>query len=311
MDNVYTHQPVLLPELIEGLVIRKSGYYIDATFGRGGHSKAILDCIDVAGRLLAIDKDPAAVDFARTHFAHDARFRIQQGSFAELEKFTMAENCLGNVDGILLDLGVSSPQLDDPERGFSFMRDGPLDMRMDTTQGLTVAEWLTTTNETTLANILFEYGEERFSRRIAKAILTEQKNSPIITTLRLAEIIKKANPAWERDKHPATRSFQALRIFINQELMELPLVLEQCLTVLKTGGRMAIISFHSLEDRIVKQFIRSHEKGNELSRQLPIPDRQLNMRLRSVGRAIKPSAAEITRNPRSRSAVLRIAEKIK
>lgn len=311
MPHSFAHQPVLMPELLEGLNISSSGIYIDATFGRGGHSRAILNCLASQGRLFTIDKDPAAIAYAKANFNNDNRFYIQQGSFTELYDLAVKHNCVGKVDGIVLDLGVSSPQLDDPERGFSFMRDGPLDMRMDPSQGINAAKWLATVKEEVLANVIYMYGEERYSRRIAKAIVQARQESPITTTKRLAEIVATAHPAWEQHKHPATRTFQALRIFINKELDELRTVLTQCLTVLKVGGRLGVISFHSLEDRIVKQFIQQQAKGDSFLSQLPIIDQQLNMRARSIGKAIKPSAAEKQRNPRSRSAVLRIMEKIK
>lgn len=310
MPGALNHKPVLLPELLMVLAIKINGTYVDATFGRGGHSQAILERLGDQGRLIAIDRDPEAIQYAKEKI-HDKRFCIKRGAFSELEKIAHEENIVGKVDGIIVDLGVSSPQLDDAKRGFSFRLEGPLDMRMDPEKNISVTELLAHVKEEKLANILFEYGEERFSRRIAKAIITARNEAPITTTLRLAEIVAKANPAWERDKHPATRSFQALRIFVNDELDELKKLLKQSLDVLNIGGRLAVISFHSLEDRIVKEFIRCESQGSDIIKHLPIPDRQRNNKLRSLGKVIKPSAAEIDTNPRSRSAKLRIAERIK
>jgi 16S rRNA (cytosine1402-N4)-methyltransferase len=310
MTSYNQHQAVLLSEVLQGLAIKPDGIYIDATFGRGGHSRAILDQLSSAGQLLAIDKDLSACAYAKQHFADDSRFSIQHGSFTQLINFVTQNNWLGKVNGILLDLGVSSPQLEEPQRGFSFLRDGPLDMRMDTTQPLDASTWINSASETDISDVLHNYGEERFARRIARAIVRERQISPINTTQRFAEIVTAANPAWERHKHPATRSFQALRIFINHELDELTNVLTQCLEALTIGGRLAVISFHSLEDRLVKHFIRDQVRGDKLPKHLPIRHQQLQQRLRSVGRAIKPSATEIQQNPRARSAVLRLAEKL-
>lgn len=304
------HQPVLLPEVVQGLAIKPDGIYVDATFGRGGHSRAILEHLGPAGLLLAIDKDLDACAYAKKIFAEENRFSIEQGSFARISQFVAERNWQGKINGILLDLGMSSPQLENPARGFSFLRDGPLDMRMDTTQSLDASRWLTEVSEAELSRVLFEYGEEKFARRIAKAIIRERALSPITTTQRFAEIVSAANPAWERHKHPATRSFQALRIFINHELEDLTNALNQCLDILAPGGRLAVISFHSLEDRLVKHFIREQIRGNDLPKHLPIKHSEMQQRLRNIGRAVKPSAAEIEQNPRSRSAVLRIAEKI-
>lgn len=300
----------MLHEAIENLAIKPDGFYIDGTYGRGGHSDEILRQLSSSGRLYAFDKDPTAVRCAEQRHGNDARFKIYHEPFTSLYRVLNEQEQCGTVDGILLDLGVSSPQLDDAERGFSFMNDGPLDMRMDNSQGLTVAQWLVTADESELMHILFEYGEERFARRIARAIVTEQQQEPIVTTKRLAEIITVANPKWEHHKNPATRSFQALRIFINQELQQLQDVLTQCLQVLKVGGRLVVISFHSLEDRIVKDFFRPAQavKG------LPLTDAQLAELVsgfKPLSKAIKASATEVNENPRSRSAVLRVAEKVK
>jgi 16S rRNA (cytosine1402-N4)-methyltransferase len=303
------HQPVLLEEAIAALAIKPDGIYLDATFGRGGHSAAILAQLNAKGRLLAIDRDPEAVIYAQEKFANEKRFTLFQGAFSQLEQFAKAQNVVGKINGILMDLGVSSPQLDDAQRGFSFLQDGPLDMRMDTASGEPVATWLNRAKEADIAQVLFEYGEERFSRRIARAIVQERQAEPIQTTGRLAEIVKAANPAWEKHKHPATRAFQALRIFINKELTELQTGLEQALTVLACEGRLAVISFHSLEDRLVKQFIRKQTQGEQLPIDLPVVASTLQSKMKNLGR-IKPSAEEVAVNLRARSATLRVAEKL-
>lgn len=294
---------------MEGLHIHPNGIYIDATFGRGGHSKAILEKLDKTGKLFAIDKDSDAITAAKK--IDDPRFKIFQGSFAEIKNLTEKENILGFVDGILLDLGVSSPQFDDAARGFSFRLEGPLDMRMNKNQGVPLSKWLNTVTEEVLRETIKIYGEERFAKRIAKSIIEERDKKEITTTTELAEIVAKAHPAWEWGKHPATRTFQALRIFINNELEDLKIVLSQCLDLLKPGGRLLVISFHSLEDRIVKNFIQQEVHGDKNTRKLPLRETELNIRLRIIGKAIKPDAFEIEQNPRARSAVLRIVEKIK
>lgn len=305
------HRPVLLTEVIDGLAIKPDGIYIDGTFGRGGHSRAILERLGTEGRLLGIDKDPAAIAAAHQQFGNDPRFSIERGSFADMASFVAQRGWEGKVAGILLDLGVSSPQLDDAQRGFSFLRDGPLDMRMDPEQGISAAEWINTAREADIARVLFEYGEERFSRRIAKAIVRERTTTPFTTTGRLAAVIAEANPAWEREKHPATRSFQAIRIFINNELTDLQVCLEQTLDMLAVGGRLLVISFHSLEDRIVKRFMRNQAKGEELPKWAAVrPDQLKPPRLRLITKAIKPTEEESLENPRARSAVLRVGEKI-
>jgi 16S rRNA (cytosine1402-N4)-methyltransferase len=305
------HQPVLLTEVLENLAIKADGIYIDATFGRGGHAKAILQQLGKNGKLFAIDKDPAAINHAKQDpVFQDKRFYCEQGSFVMLKQLASQQNITGKVSGILLDLGVSSPQLDEAERGFSFLKDGPLDMRMDTTQGLTAAQWINSAKEKEIANVLFEYGEERFSRRIAAAIVKIREQQPITTTLQLAKIVADANPRWEKHKNPATRSFQAIRIFINPELQQLAQVLEQCIEILAIGGHLLVISFHSLEDRLVKQYIQKQSKGGEFPTRLPVLASEFHPRLKKIGRALKPSAEEIEQNPRARSAILRIAEKI-
>jgi 16S rRNA (cytosine1402-N4)-methyltransferase len=310
-DTLHQHVPVLLNEAVEHLVFAPDGIYVDATFGRGSHTRAILQRLNQQGRVIAFDKDPIAVAYAKQQI-HDARFTILHSSFAKLQEQLDNLNLQGQIHGILFDLGVSSPQLDDPERGFSFSRSGKLDMRMDTSSGIDALSWLATVDETTLAKVLWEYGEEKFSRRIARAIVMTRSTIPIETTGQLADLIVKAIPKTKKtwDKHPATRSFQAIRIMVNQELTELQQGLAQALTVLITGGRLAVISFHSLEDRIVKQFIKQQEQGQALPRGLPVKGKQFNAILRAIGKPVKPSLQEINNNPRARSAILRIAEKI-
>lgn len=311
MSDSEQHIPVLLTEAVTHLVTAKDGIYVDATFGRGSHSRAILAQLSAHGRLIAFDKDPEAIQFAKTHFASDERFQIEHASFASMQKVLSRLNVHGNITGVLFDLGVSSPQLDNPERGFSFSRSGRLDMRMDTTQGIDAATFIATVDEQALADILWQYGEEKASRRIARAIVLARAEKPITTTAELATVISSVLPRRynPHDRHPATRSFQAIRIAINDELNELPQGLEQAYNTLKIGGRIAAISFHSLEDRIVKQFIRRHEKAPESPRGLPIKASAFQPKLRSIGKATKPSEAETSQNPRARSAVLRIAEK--
>lgn len=304
------HTPVLLKEVIAGLEIKPDGLYIDGTFGRGGHSEALLERLSPTGRLLAIDKDPQAIAVGMARFGQDTRFSMERGSFAMMQALVTKHGWHGKVSGIFLDLGVSSPQLDDPQRGFSFLRDGPLDMRMDPDTGLSAAQWINSAPEKSIADVLFEYGEERFSRRIAKSIVRERQREPFNTTGRLAAVIAEANPAWERDKHPATRCFQAIRIFINNELAELKTCLEGALDILAPGGRLLVISFHSLEDRIVKRFMRSQTKGDELPIWVPVTSDQLQPKFRLIGKAIKPTGEESIENPRARSAVLRIGEKL-
>ena len=303
------HQPVMLEEALTGLAIKPNGIYVDGTFGRGGHSRAILSQL-TDGSLLAIDKDPQAVATAERDFAGDDRFQIRRGSFADMATFVEEQGRLGKVDGILLDLGVSSPQLDDAERGFSFKQSGPLDMRMDPDSGISAAQWLMEAEEKEIAHVLKEYGEERFAKRIASAIVKARREAPIETTSQLASIVAAANPKWEKGKDPATRSFQAIRIFINRELEDLQQCLSQVLDILKPGGRLVVISFHSLEDRIIKRFIREQSRGDQYPPDLPIAHIQLNRRMQPIGKAIKPGEAEQEQNVRSRSAVLRIAEKL-
>ena len=303
------HQAVLLQEAVEALVTTASGFYVDGTFGRGGHSRAVLSLLDSDGHLLAVDKDPAACAVAQQLTLSESRFEFYHGSFTQLPHQLRGMG-IGAVDGILLDLGVSSPQLDDSERGFSFMNDGPLDMRMDTTTGQTAAQWLSCVAEADLARVLREYGEERFSRRIAAAIVSARQEEAITTTAMLAKIVKEANPKWEKHKHPATRSFQAIRIYINRELEDLKDLLAAAIDLLCVGGRLVVISFHSLEDRLVKRFMRDMSRGEKVPMGVPIRDSELNRRMRIVGKAVKASVEEVSGNVRSRSAVLRVAEKI-
>lgn len=304
------HQPVLLQAVLEALDVRVDGIYIDATFGRGGHAAAILAKLGPAGRLYALDRDPDAVAAAQGRFSDELRFDIHHGSFEMLNQACEQWKIAGRISGILLDLGVSSPQLDNPQRGFSFQHDGPLDMRMDNSRGVTAAEWLMNADEQEIADVLWRYGEERFSRRIARRIVMQRDEQPITTTRQLAEVIASAAPHTEHHKHPATRSFQAIRIFINRELDALDSVLKQSVDLLASGGRLAVISFHSLEDRMVKRYFRELAVGRELPRGLPVKEGRTGQRLRLIGKAIKPAADEIVANPRARSAVLRIAEKL-
>lgn len=309
-DNDQLHIPVLLHEAVDHLVVATDGIYIDATFGRGSHSRAILDRLGPTGRLIAFDKDPEAIAYAHATI-HDPRFHIIHSSFAQMRQHLNTLQLQGQIAGVLFDLGVSSPQLDNPERGFSFVREGKLDMRMDTSQGEDAAHWLASISEQELANVLYQYGEEKCSRRIARAIVAARQLQPITTTAQLSAIISSVMPRAKKphDKHPATRSFQAIRIAVNGELTDLSTGLSEALAVLAPQGRLAVISFHSLEDRIVKQFIKTHEKGIEPPRGLPIKAYQFQAQLKTLGKAIKPSLAEVTTNPRARSAILRIAEK--
>ena len=306
----FQHVTVLLQEAVDSLVTNPAGFYVDGTFGRGGHSALVLQHLSPEGHLLGIDKDLSAIAVANERFADDARFDIAHGSFAELAELIEARGLTGKVDGVLLDLGVSSPQLDEAERGFSFQNDGPLDMRMDQTRGQSAADWVNNAAEDEIARVIKEFGEERFAKRMARAIVNERQAKPFTRTKHLAEVIKEANPAWEKGKHPATRAFQAIRIHVNNELTDLDSVLEQALKVLAIGGRLVVISFHSLEDRVVKRFIRRQELGDPVPRGLPIRDEQLNKRMRSCGKAVKASDGEVDANVRSRSAIMRVAEKI-
>jgi 16S rRNA (cytosine1402-N4)-methyltransferase len=298
----------LLEEAVDALAIKPGGTYVDATFGRGGHSRQVLGQLNEQGRLIALDRDPAAVEAGRE--IADPRLKLIHAAFSGLRAALEAE-AVERVDGVLLDLGVSSPQLDEAERGFSFRLDAPLDMRMDTSRGQTAAEWLAQASQQQLAEVIKNYGEERFANAVAKAIVAARAGGAIATTRQLAEIVASAVRTREQGQHPATRSFQAIRIHVNQELEELSLVLPQAVDALNAGGRLAVISFHSLEDRIVKRFLRDASRPPQLPARLPVRAADLPpARLKLVGKPISPSAAEVAANPRSRSAVLRVAERI-
>jgi 16S rRNA (cytosine1402-N4)-methyltransferase len=306
------HLPVMFAEVLQQLAIKKDGIYLDCTFGRGGHSQGILNQLGQAGRLLAFDRDFAAINsgFAQT-MRKDQRVKLKHNCFSALESVVAVEGLTGKVDGILVDLGVSSPQLDDPARGFSFLRDGPLDMRMDSLSGVTAEQWLAKVDEKDLVKVLFDYGEERFARRIARVIVEKRAQSPIVTTRQLAQLIADAVPAKEMHKHPATRTFQAIRIEINKELDELKAVLQQSIRVLRPGGRLVVISFHSLEDRIVKRFIREESGAKYNPGKLPIKEADIAKGvLRKIGKAMKAGEQEVAENPRARSAVMRVAERV-
>jgi 16S rRNA (cytosine1402-N4)-methyltransferase len=290
------HRPVMLDEALTGLAVVAGGIYVDATYGRGGHSVAILQRLGGSGRLIALDRDPAAAADARSRFGSRANFEFKPAAFATLGEVCRAAGVAGRVNGVLFDLGVSSPQLDDAARGFSLAKDGPLDMRMDSSAGTTAAEWLARADERDIADVLWKFGEERNSRRIARAIVEERKRSPLTTTTQLAELILSVHRGPRQKIHPATRSFQAIRIFLNQELDQLAAGLAQAVEVLAPAGRLVAISFHSLEDRVVKRFIRDRAQG-----EAPV--------LNKVGKAQFPGDAEAAGNPRARSAVLRVAEK--
>ncbi len=309
----YKHVTVLLDEAVAALAVRAGGRYMDGTFGRGGHSRLLLQQLGADGHLLGFDKDPLAIATGQALAAEDGRFVVVQRSFAELGEELTQRGWLGTLDGILLDLGVSSPQLDDPERGFSFLNDGPLDMRMNPYQGISAADWIASASEEEIARVFKDYGEERFARRMARAVVQRRLEKPFERTADLAQVLTVANPAWEKGKNPATRAFQGLRIFINNELGDLERGLEAALEALAVGGRLVVISFHSLEDRIVKQFMRRHAKGeaDTLPRDLPIIPEKFVPRLKLLGKPQYASAEEVRANPRSRSAVMRVAEKLR
>ncbi len=306
----YEHKPVLLNEAIIALNIEPSGIYIDGTFGRGGHSQHILEQLGDKGRLIAFDKDPQAIAVAQEKFTNEPRFSIYHGSFSELEKYLKEQQVCGKINGILLDLGVSSPQLDDPKRGFSFQKSGPLDMRMNDQQGQSAEQWINKAKEEDIATVLYQYGEERYSRRIAKAIVFARQSEPLTDTKQLAEIVKQAHPRWEKKKHPATRSFQGIRIFINNELTDLEDCLTQSYHCLAKKGHLAVISFHSLEDRKVKRFFKQMVEGEQLPPDLPIMDVTVKRKMKLFGKRMKAGQQELSDNPRSRSAVLRVATKL-
>ncbi len=304
------HQSVLLDEAVQALVHTPSGIYIDGTFGRGGHSTEILSQLDSEGRLLALDRDQDAVSFGLEQFKVEPRIDIQLSNFSNLKTLVLERSWQGKLAGILLDLGVSSPQLDEADRGFSFQRSGPLDMRMSQHAGESAADWVNRAEADEIADVLWNYGEERFSRRIARAILRERDEAPIETTARLAEIVRSAIPGFDPRKDSATRSFQAIRIFINDELGELKALLADSVDLLAPGGRLVVISFHSLEDRLVKRFIRDQSTPPQVHRDIPVQNEVVpQMKMRALSGAIKASRSEIDVNPRSRSAIMRIAER--
>jgi len=306
------HQSVLYQEALESLKIRSCGVYVDCTFGRGGHSAGILAQLGEDGRLLALDRDIEAINSIQAkELLTDSRFSLHHASFSELARIVDQQHYTGRIDGILLDLGVSSPQLDSPERGFSFLRDGPLDMRMDPSQGMTAAKYLAQVSEQDLTKVLFEYGEERFARRLAKAIVQQRQQQPLQTTQQLAKLIEENVPFRDKHKHPATRTFQAIRIEINRELEQIDTVLRQALEILAPEGRLVVIAFHSLEDRIVKRFIRAESGHKNDPGKLPIKEQDIAKgQLRKIGKAIRAGQEEIRHNSRARSAIMRVAEKI-
>ncbi len=308
-ERLLCHQPVLLKEILDALAIHPDGHYVDATFGCGGHAAAILGKLGPAGSLLALDRDPAAGELAKSEF-NDMRFKFIHTRFSRLAETISNHGLCGRINGVLLDLGVSSPQLDNPARGFSFTRDGILDMRMDPTSGESAADWISRIDESELGRVLVEFGEERFHRRIARAVVEARKHAPITTTARLAKIVSSVVPYHTPGRHPATRVFQAIRIVVNEELSELSKVLPQTIQVLATGGRLAVISFHSLEDRLVKQFMRNQSKGPQLPFDLPIIDIPIVRSLKIVDRLVRPANSEVLDNIRARSAILRVSERV-
>ena len=310
MAGGYTHQPVLLEESLVALAVKPDGFYVDATYGRGGHSSALLTQLGENGRLLAIDQDPEAIIAAKKRFGNDARFEIVHGNFESLGDIVASHGMRQKVDGILLDIGVSSPQLDDASRGFSFLKPGKLDMRMNPEAGQSAAQWLATVEEHELITVLRRYGEERFAKRIAHAIIEARVNTEINDTVQLADLISAAVPKKEKHKHPATRSFQAIRIFVNRELEVLERTLQSAVDMLAIGGRLVVISFHSLEDRIVKRFMRDLARGPQMPKDLPVMQKDIAQPFRLVSRAVKPTEKEIAANPRARSSVLRVLERV-
>ncbi|THB71633.1 MAG: 16S rRNA (cytosine(1402)-N(4))-methyltransferase RsmH [Gammaproteobacteria bacterium] len=307
----YLHETVLLNEAVEALNIDESGVYVDGTFGRGGHSRKIIEKLGANGRLIVVDKDPQAIATAQEIFAGDERCHAFHGSFADVDEYIEAQGLTGKIDGVLLDLGVSSPQLDDAQRGFSFTNNGPLDMRMDSSKGETAAQWLAAADARDIAVVLKEYGEERFAKRIAQFIVERREEESITTTGQLASIISDAIPRKEKHKNPATRSFQAIRIYINRELDDLRECLAKTFDVLALGGRLVVISFHSLEDRMVKRFMRDNSTVGKLPPGVPIVPKELEPKMKLAGKAVKAGAQEVEQNPRARSAVMRVAERIK
>ena len=313
MSEALSHITVLLDEAVSALAVHSDGCYVDGTFGRGGHSRLILEHMGEDGRLLGFDKDPLAIATGIELAQQDVRFAIVQRSFAEMDSELQQRQLFGQVDGVLLDLGVSSPQIDDGERGFSFMHDGPLDMRMNPAQGISAAQWVAQVSAEEMARVFKEYGEERFAKRMANAVAARREIEPFTRTGDLAAVLTEANPAWEKGKNPATRAFQGMRIHLNNELGDLEKGLEAAMAALKVGGRLVVISFHSLEDRIVKQFMRRLAKGeaDQLPRHLPIIPEKFEPIVKLLGKPQYASAAELKANPRARSAVMRVAEKLR
>lgn len=310
MESDYEHQPVLLDEVLEALNIQEMGCYVDATFGRGGHSRAILDRLSEKGRVIALDQDPQAIAYGKQAFASDPRIEFEHCNFSQVKPVITAHQKANGINGILMDLGVSSPQLDDADRGFSFLRDGPLDMRMNSSEGENAMQWLSRVELYDLTTVIKRFGEERFARRIATAIIDYRQEKEISTTTELADIISNAIPVKEKHKHPATRSFQAIRMFINNELQTIEQGLQGSASVLAVGGRLAVISFHSLEDRLVKRFMRNLVKGPELPAGLPIMASDEQSPYRLVGKPVVSGESELQKNPRARSARLRVLERI-
>ena len=303
------HQTVFLEEAVSALIRDRNGTYVDCTYGRGGHSNAIAEELDADGKLLVLDRDLAAIDHARKSFANDPRVLIEHGKFSQISRIVKDHN-INQLDGVLMDLGVSSPQLDQQERGFSFQRTGPLDMRMNQEEGETAADWLAGADEAEISDVLKKFGEERFSKRIAASIVRTRADYPITTTEKLVQVIETSIPRREKHKHPATRTFQAIRIHVNRELDELAACLANVVELLNSGGRLVVISFHSLEDRLVKRFMRRMANGEEWPARLPVTDDQVKRRFRLIGRAKKPSETEIALNRRARSSIMRVAEKL-
>jgi 16S rRNA (cytosine1402-N4)-methyltransferase len=310
MSERSAHKTVLLDEAVDLLVTDPAGKYVDGTFGRGGHSQLILNKLDTDGKLLAIDRDLQAVNYGRERFKENKSFSLEHAEFSSMKALAAVRGWEGKVSGVLLDLGVSSPQLDESERGFSFLRSGPLDMRMNQSSGESAAEWLARAKQEEIVSVLREFGEERFARRIAGAIVERREAEPLLTTGQLASLIAEAMPVKEGHKHPATRSFQAIRIYINRELEELKQALSDSLELLAPGGRLVVISFHSLEDRIVKRFMRDSAAGPKIPKGVPVMAKQVQAPIRIIGKALKPAQEEIRQNPRARSAVLRVAERV-
>jgi 16S rRNA (cytosine1402-N4)-methyltransferase len=304
------HVPVLLNEVMQALDVQPAGIYVDATYGRGGHSGEILKRLGATGRLYAMDRDPAAVADARGRFGGDARFHITGGAFSMLATLIANEDLRGKVNGILFDLGVSSPQFDSAGRGFSFRHDGPLDMRMDPASGVPASEWINRAEERELMRVIRDYGEERFAKRVARAIVRARSDKPIVTTGQLADIVRRAVPTRERGQDPATRTFQAIRLYVNRELEEIEQALPQALEALAPRGRLAVISFHSLEDRIVKRFIQREARGEQPPPGMPVRAAEIRVRLKLLGKPVRAGDEEVARNPRARSAILRVAERL-